>query len=88
MVVVNLYPFRETIAKEGVTEEDAVENIDIGGPAMIRAAAKNFKDVAVLVNPSSYDKVMAALDKFSLGAKQFDDITMLVVKRDPPGNPQ
>ena len=58
MVVVNLYPFKETIAKEGVTEEDAIENIDIGGPAMIRAAAKNFKYVAVVVNPSSYERVM------------------------------
>ncbi len=63
MVVVNLYPFKETIAKPGVTEEEAIENIDIGGPAMIRAAAKNFEDVAVLVNPSSYGKVMQALEK-------------------------
>lgn len=58
MVVVNLYPFRETIAKPDVTEDEAIENIDIGGPAMIRAAAKNFKYVTVVVNPKSYTKIM------------------------------
>ena len=63
MVVVNLYPFRETIAKPNVLEEDAVENIDIGGPAMIRAAAKNFQYVAVVVNPACYGKVIDALQK-------------------------
>lgn len=63
MVVVNLYPFRETIAKPDVTEELAVENIDIGGPAMIRASAKNFKYVTVVVNPSSYSKIMQAMEK-------------------------
>ena len=63
MVVVNLYPFRETIAKPDVKEEDAIENIDIGGPAMIRAAAKNFNYVAVIVNPESYGKVIEALEK-------------------------
>ena len=50
MVVVNLYPFKQTIAKPGVTLDEAIENIDIGGPAMIRAAAKNFRYVAVLVS--------------------------------------
>jgi phosphoribosylaminoimidazolecarboxamide formyltransferase/IMP cyclohydrolase len=54
MVVVNLYPFEQTIAREGVTIEEAVEQIDIGGPAMIRSAAKNFKDVAVVVDPAVY----------------------------------
>src|SRR5438270_6260668 len=49
MVVVNLYPFRETIARDRVTVEDAIENIDIGGPSMIRSAAKNFEDVVVVV---------------------------------------
>ncbi|MBQ8682580.1 MAG: IMP cyclohydrolase [Selenomonadales bacterium] len=58
LVVVNLYPFRETIAKENVTLEEAIENIDIGGPAMIRAAAKNFKYVSVVVNPSHYDEII------------------------------
>src|SRR5512139_413238 len=54
MVVVNLYPFEETIAKPGVTFDEAIENIDIGGPAMLRSASKNFKDVAVVVDPSDY----------------------------------
>lgn len=58
LVVVNLYPFRETIAKADVTLEEAIENIDIGGPAMIRAAAKNFKYVTVVVNPKHYDSII------------------------------
>lgn len=61
MVVVNLYPFRQTVAKPGVTLEEAVENIDIGGPAMIRAAAKNFAYVAVVVNPVNYTKILGEL---------------------------
>jgi phosphoribosylaminoimidazolecarboxamide formyltransferase/IMP cyclohydrolase len=61
MVVVNLYPFEETIAREGVTLEAAVEQIDIGGPAMIRSAAKNFKDVAVVISPSFYEKLVAEM---------------------------
>ncbi len=63
MVVVNLYPFKETIAKEGVTLAEAVENIDIGGPAMIRAAAKNFKFVTVVTNPGRYDEIAEAIAK-------------------------
>ncbi len=61
MVVVNLYPFRQTIAKPGVELAEAIENIDIGGPAMIRAAAKNFKYVTVVVNPERYDAIAAEL---------------------------
>ncbi len=61
LVVVNLYPFRETIAKNGVTQEEAVENIDIGGPAMVRSAAKNFRYVTIVVNPDRYDDVVAEL---------------------------
>jgi len=57
MVVVNLYPFRETISKAGVTMEEAIENIDIGGPTMIRSAAKNHKGVAVVVDPEDYKKI-------------------------------
>ena len=57
LVAVNLYPFRETVAAPDVTLEDALENIDIGGPTMIRAAAKNFPDVIVLVDPADYDWV-------------------------------
>ena len=61
LVVVNLYPFRETIARPGVTPEEAVENIDIGGPAMVRAAAKNHERVAVVVEPAGYGQVLAEL---------------------------
>lgn len=57
LVVVNLYPFKKTIAKPNVTLADAIENIDIGGPAMIRAAAKNFKFVTVVTNPERYDEI-------------------------------
>jgi phosphoribosylaminoimidazolecarboxamide formyltransferase/IMP cyclohydrolase len=57
MVVVNLYPFEQTIAREGVTLEEAIEQIDIGGPAMIRSAAKNYKDVAVVVFPNLYGEI-------------------------------
>jgi len=61
MVVVNLYPFFQTISRPGVTLEEAVENIDIGGPAMVRAAAKNFEYVAVVVNPSRYRQILEVL---------------------------
>ena len=67
LVVVNLYPFRETIAKADVTWDEAIENIDIGGPAMVRAAAKNHADVAVLTSPAQYDLVLAAMDESSDG---------------------
>ncbi len=61
VVVVNLYPFRETVADPNVAFDTAIENIDIGGPAMVRAAAKNHADVAVLTSPSQYDSFLAAL---------------------------
>ncbi|BAF60722.1 MAG: bifunctional phosphoribosylaminoimidazolecarboxamide formyltransferase/IMP cyclohydrolase [Pelotomaculum sp.] len=61
LVAVNLYPFRETVARPGVTLAEAVENIDIGGPAMVRSAAKNFQNVLVVVNPERYDEVLEAL---------------------------
>jgi len=61
MVVVNLYPFRETVAKPGATLEEAVENIDIGGPAMVRAAAKNYRHVLVVVSPQRYPQVLSAV---------------------------
>ncbi len=63
LVVVNLYPFRETVSKEGVTEAEAIENIDIGGPAMVRAAAKNFRDVVIVTYPRRYESLMAMLKK-------------------------
>ena len=58
MVVVNLYQFEKTVAKQGVALDEAIENIDIGGPAMLRSSAKNFRDVTVIVDPSDYDKVL------------------------------
>lgn len=58
LVIVNLYPFEETIAREDVTLEEAIEQIDIGGPAMIRSAAKNFRDVAVVVDPERYEPIL------------------------------
>jgi len=61
MVVVNLYPFKETLLKPGSTHEDIVENIDIGGPTMLRSAAKNYKDVAVVTDPGDYDKIAEAM---------------------------
>ncbi len=61
LVAVNLYPFKETIAKPDVTEADAIENVDIGGPTMLRSAAKSFQDVAVVVDPSDYDSVVSGL---------------------------
>ena len=62
MVICNLYPFEATVAKPDVTLEEAIENIDIGGPTMIRAAAKNYKHVAVLTNPNQYPQIIADLD--------------------------
>ena len=62
IVAVNLYPFKETVAKPGVTLAEAIENIDIGGPSMVRSAAKNYKDVAVLTNPHQYGIYLDALN--------------------------
>lgn len=62
-VVVNLYPFKQTILKEGVTLEEAVENIDIGGPTMLRSAAKNYQDVTVITNPEDYGVVLKELEE-------------------------
>jgi phosphoribosylaminoimidazolecarboxamide formyltransferase/IMP cyclohydrolase len=82
LVVVNLYPFAETISKPDVTLADALENIDIGGPTMLRAAAKNFPSVAVVVDPADYDWVADALagdgldhgQRRSLAAKAFQHV--------------
>ncbi len=62
IVVVNLYPFKATIMKEGVELQDAIENIDIGGPTMLRSAAKNYQDVAAIVDPKDYEKVITELE--------------------------
>ncbi|HYF84564.1 MAG TPA: bifunctional phosphoribosylaminoimidazolecarboxamide formyltransferase/IMP cyclohydrolase [Clostridia bacterium] len=80
LVVVNLYPFRKTIEKEEAELSEAIENIDIGGPSMLRAAAKNYKYVTVVVNPSDYQKVLEEINnggntteatRFELAAKVF-----------------
>ncbi len=81
LVCVNLYPFVETIRKPDVALDEVIENIDIGGPSMIRAAAKNFQDVAVVTSPDDYSPVIEALKKgngilnreflFALSAKAF-----------------
>ena len=63
IVAVNLYPFKETIAKPDVTWDDAIENIDIGGPTMVRSAAKNHAYVSILTNPKQYDEFLVALDQ-------------------------
>ncbi|MDQ7075934.1 MAG: bifunctional phosphoribosylaminoimidazolecarboxamide formyltransferase/IMP cyclohydrolase [Gammaproteobacteria bacterium] len=80
MVVVNLYPFRETVAKADCTLEDAIENIDIGGPAMVRSAAKNHNDVAIVTDPADYSVVLTELSddglsqtrRFKLAVKAFE----------------
>lgn len=81
IVAINLYPFRETIRKPGVTMEDAIENIDIGGPAMLRSSAKNHRDVVVICDPSDYGPVLDELTekgevsyatKYRLALKVFD----------------
>lgn len=80
VVAINLYPFKQTILKPGVQLEEAIENIDIGGPTMIRAAAKNWQDVAVVVDPADYDMVLTQLKegalskekKFQLAYKVFE----------------
>lgn len=63
MIVVNLYPFKQAIAKPGCTLEDAIENIDIGGPAMLRSAAKNYAGVTVITDPSDYGAVIEEMKK-------------------------
>src|SRR3954466_12093064 len=63
VVVVNLYPFENTIAQEGVTLEQAIEQIDIGGPSMIRSAAKNYESVTVVIDPADYDAVLEDMGK-------------------------
>lgn len=62
MVIVNLYPFEKTIARDGVSLEEAIENIDIGGPSMLRAAAKNYTDVTVITDPEDYTAVESELE--------------------------
>src|SRR5690554_2521878 len=85
MVVVNLYPFEATVARPDCTLEDAIENIDIGGPATVRSAAKNWKDVAVVTDPSQYAEVLAEMrstggatsqaTRFALSVEAFNRIS-------------
>src|SRR5215210_7998130 len=63
LVVCNLYPFEQTVAKPGVTDAEAIENIDIGGPCMVRAAAKNFEAVAIVTDGDDYKSVLYALEE-------------------------
>jgi phosphoribosylaminoimidazolecarboxamide formyltransferase / IMP cyclohydrolase len=79
LVVVNLYPFAETIRREGVTREEAIEQIDIGGPAMIRSAAKNARDVAVVVSSDEYANVVNELNEYD-GALSIDTRNRLAQK--------
>jgi len=82
MVVVNLYPFEATVAKPDCSLEDAIENIDIGGPTMLRSAAKNHKDVAVVTDPTDYDRILSEMQtnngqlahatRFDLAIKTFE----------------
>jgi phosphoribosylaminoimidazolecarboxamide formyltransferase / IMP cyclohydrolase len=65
LVAVNLYPFRETIARGGISPDDAMEQVDIGGPSMLRSAAKNHRDVWAVVDPSDYSRILSALDRGS-----------------------
>ena len=62
LVVCNLYPFAATVAKPGSTHDDVIENIDIGGPTLVRAAAKNYRDVAIVTNPTQYTSVLEELN--------------------------
>ena len=76
MVVVNLYPFAATVAKPGCTLPDAIENIDIGGPTMVRSAAKNHKDVAIVVNAGDYARLIDALKQGGLTYTQRFDLAL------------
>ncbi len=67
LVVVNLYPFERTVAREGVTLEEAIENIDIGGPSMLRSAAKNYASVTVVCDPSDYPEVLREMEEHDGG---------------------
>ncbi len=78
MVVVNLYPFEQTVSKSDVTFEEAIENIDIGGPTMLRAASKNFKDVIVIVDPDDYSKI---LDELKTGGTASRDTKFYLARK-------
>lgn len=80
MVVVNLYPFKQTLEKENVSKEEIIENIDIGGPTMLRSAAKNYEDVTVVVDPSDYDRVLEAIQTGNLGIELHQQLAAKVFR--------
>ncbi len=80
IVVVNLYPFKQTLAKEGVSEAEIIENIDIGGPTMLRAAAKNFKNITVVVDPSDYEQVLKGIEKNELTVEKRKELASKVFR--------
>ncbi|MBL7156659.1 MAG: bifunctional phosphoribosylaminoimidazolecarboxamide formyltransferase/IMP cyclohydrolase, partial [Candidatus Omnitrophica bacterium] len=83
MVVVNLYPFEKTVAKKHVKLEEAIENIDIGGPSMLRSAAKNYRSVAVITNPAKYPEIIKELkaNKGALSEETLKDLAFEVFRR-------
>ena len=84
LLAVNLYPFAQTVAKPDCTYADAIENIDIGGPAMVRAASKNHESVTVVVDPADYGRVLGDLDAND-GATSIDTRSSLAAKAFAPG---
>lgn len=80
MVVVNLYPFKQTLERVEVSNEEIIENIDIGGPTMIRAAAKNFTDVTVIVDPADYESILEALQNEQLDLKKRQQLAAKVFR--------
>lgn len=79
MVIINLYPFKKTIEKPGVSLEEAIENIDIGGPAMLRSSAKNYRSVTVITDPSDYSAVLSEMSSNS-GSVSVETNKRLAVK--------
>ncbi len=79
-VIINLYPFKATIEKEGVELDEAIENIDIGGPTMLRSAAKNYKDVTVIVDPSDYAPVIESLENGEVSLDKKYELALKVFK--------
>ncbi len=78
LLIVNLYPFEQTVAKDGVTLEDAIENIDVGGPAMLRAASKNYQSVTIVTDPADYAVVLEEM-RSNGGATKFETRERLAI---------
>ena len=81
LVVVNLYPFEETVARSNVTFEEAIEQIDIGGPSMLRSAAKNHRDVTVVCDPADYSRVLDAMNSGLVEASFRQELALKVFAR-------